>query len=1010
MIMKKKKSIIEIIALVLLAIAGLIAFLNVAEACSGYKDITDIMNGISQGLNNCSKPFEHIELNKQTIKNAMIYALIVGVAYLYYFTSLKKTRKGEEHGTARWGNVKEIKKFADKDKKKNIIIANGIEMSLNARKIRRNLNVLILGGSGTGKSRFYCKPNIMQMNSSYVITDPKGENFRDTAKMLEDGGYEVKVLNLVEMEKSDGYNPFKYIKNDNDVLIMIKGLIKNTTPDKASSGDPFWEKSETALLQAISFYLLEQPVSEEVEWLPVNMNSFFKMVCMSNVKDVTEYESVTESEANRYFAYVKENDGFKGMEEINQEFFNQNGYTVTQINDAVYKADANGKVLEKEDEFDKRFRLLEEQHPNNLGVASYKVFKLAPKKTAMSILISLGVRLAPFNVPGVKKILETDTLELEKLGERKQAMYVIIPDSDDTFNFLAAMMYSQLFITLYREADFGNTQIDRNSLDFLGNKFRMAKERDEIEQHLDKAIDEEKEKLLTRLKEFGHKELKKDFYLNPCEYVSKQLNGIKDGTVNWKASNSDLKAVYNIQKYSSKNKYTKFLADWTESMADAEMGTELRLNELYSQYSFFADHISKASVIRKKEYINKMNLYSELIALEYGIKKPSGTSEVNQNKYYDAVDRKISEIRGSLENRGRLKVPVRCILDEFANLGQIPDFSKLVATMRSREISVNIIIQDLSQLKKIHEKDWQSIVGNCDTFLFLGSQETESAKYLSEKLGKETLDKKSTSQSKGKSGSSSTSWDVLGRELMMVDEITRMDDNECLVTIRGQYPFKVKKYDITKHPNYKKILDYSPRNKYVQTRNINDIYEAKLIEYEEKRKEQLQLIEDKKAEQEKEMVQRNWEEDFIIQCSAKREQEKQEEIMSQISEQELSVEMQGNIESVFEQSLDLFGMIEKKREPINEEQPAQLIEIGDVTDNIMDVVPENQIVTEEDAEGDVLNELDVISEKEILKEQEQIQAEKVKEIRSEVVAAAVDAALSSDLMQSLDELDDREYM
>ena len=479
---------------------------------------------------------------------------------------------GKEKGTARWADPSELNRVIEKDFFQNVLFTQTERLSTITRKTRKNLNQLIVGGSGAGKSRFFAKPNIMQLNTSFIITDPSGDLLRDTGVMLEEAGYEVKVFNLIDMTNSDFYNPFKYIKKESDVLQLINNLIKNTG---SGGNDPFWEKAETMLLQAVFFYILEKGKPHEQ-----NFAMALKLLQLAEPKEDDE--------------------------------------------DHISP-------------FDKLFIGLEEEKPNHIAVKQYKNFKMAAGKTTKSILIAVASRLAPFAINDLVELTSKDTLNLDEIGDKKTALFIVIPDVDDTFNFMVAMLYSQMFSILYYVADF-------------------------------KGYVDEKGKLV----------------------------------------------------------------------------------------------------------------------------------------------------------KGRLKYHVRIIADEFANIGTIPNFEKLIATMRRREISVSIILQNMAQIKNIYEKNWESITGNCDSFLFLGGNEWETLKYVSEMLGTDTIDTRTSGKSLGKQGSSSLNYQKDGRELMKADELKNdMPDDECILFIRGFHPFKSKKIILEKHPNYKKLGD------------VNDDYIFELSAYKE---------------------------------------------------------------------------------------------------------------------------------------------------------------------------------
>lgn len=452
-------------------------------------------------------------------------------------------------------------------------------MSLNTRQHRENLNVLVIGGSGSGKSRFYVKPNIMQLNTSYVVTAPKGELLRSCGRLLKKAGYEIRVFNLIDMSHSNNYNPFNYIYDKDGnisktyVMKMVNCLMKNTKQEGASGGDQFWDDSTKALTLAIAFYLLEKKTDENGNSLDRNFSTVMKMMRLAEISEQDENHRSPLDDM---------------MDELRTE------------------------------------------NPHSMAVSFYADFKKAPAETAKSILISAAVRFAAFNLPEVADLTHTDNIHLDTLGDRKTALFIIIPSSDATFNFLAAMMYTQLFDTLYDTANF-----------------------------------------------------------------------------------------------------------------------------------------------------------------KYG---------------------------------GRLPVHVRCLLDEFANVGTIPDFDKLLATMRSMEISANIIIQNLAQLKKMYDKSWEILTGNCDSLLFLGGQEATTLEAISKSLGKETIDVVSQNRTRShKSPSTSENNSILGRELMTTDELKVMKPNECVLIVRALYPFFCHKFDIEKHQNYKYLEDSNKNYAYL----IDDLHTEK---------------------------------------------------------------------------------------------------------------------------------------------------------------------------------------
>ena len=476
------------------------------------------------------------------------YVLGIGI----YYSQKRNYRRGVEHGSAKWGDTASIcKRYRDKQHTQNLILTQNFRMGLDCYKHKRNLNVLVVGGSGAGKSRAYAVVNIMQCNCSMVITDPKGELLRKTGGLLEREGYEVRVFDLINPETSFCYNPFAYVRDDKDVLKLINNLIRNTTPKGAQSSDPFWEKSETALLQALMLYLLHEAPPEEQ-----NFSMIMEMLGSAQVKeDDEEYQSP----------------------------------------------------------LDILFERLEMRNPESIAVKQYAIYKQAAGKTAKSILISVGVRLAAFNLPQIAKLTNTDELDLSSMGERKVALFCCIPDADTSLNYLVGMIYSQLFQTLY--------------------------------------------------------------------YMADRVHG------------------------------------------------------------------------------------------------------------------------------GALPVPVNCIMDEFPNVSLPNEFEKILATCRSRSIYCSIIIQNMSQLKALFKDSWESLVGNCDEFLYLGGNEKETHKYVSELLGKETIDTNTYGQTKGKSGSYSTNFQQSGRELLQPDEVRMLDNQNALLFIRGERPILDAKYDLMKHPNIRYTED-----------------------------------------------------------------------------------------------------------------------------------------------------------------------------------------------------------
>ena len=518
---------------------------------------------------------------------------VKGILYLRS-KNAKKFRKGIEYGSARWGTADDIKPYIDKNFYDNILLTQTERLTMNSRpknpKFARNKNVLVIGGSGSGKTRFFVKPNLMQMTTSYCVTDPKGTILVECGKMLQKGGYKIRSLNTINFKKSMHYNPFAYIRSEKDILKLVNVIIANTKGDGEKSGEDFWVKAERLLYCALIGYIYYEAPEEE--------KNFITLLDLINASEARE-------------------------------------------DDENYKSPV-----------DMLFDRLAEREPEHFAVKQYVKFKQAAGKTLKSILISCGARLAPFDIKELRDLMEYDELELDTLGDEKTALFVIISDTDDTFNFVVAIMYSQLFNLLCDKAD-----------------------------------------------------------------------------------------------------------------------------------------------------------------NEYG---------------------------------GRLPVHVRCLLDEFSNIGQIPKFEKLIATIRSREISACIILQAQSQLKAIYKDNADTIIGNCDTTLFLGGKEKSTLKELSETLGKETIDMYNTSETRSNQNSYGTNYQKLGKELMSQDELSVMDGGKCILQLRGVRPFLSDKYDITKHPRYKMLSDYDKRNafdmeKYMKRRKpivakdeVFDYYKIDLPEEENK--------------------------------------------------------------------------------------------------------------------------------------------------------------------------------
>ena len=529
---------------IILSVIGIIpvVWLALLIAPSVGGGLPEILPKLMTVFNN---PF-HIEFCEDSLKTVLVLLLAYGMAIGIYFSTRRNYRRREEHGSAKWGDAKAVnKKYYQAPKSENKLMTQNVSIGINAKKHRRNLNTLVCGGSGAGKTRFYCKPNLMQANTSFVILDPKGEIVRDVGKLLETKGYEIKVLDLISMEKSHCYNPFVYLQNDNDIQRLVTNLFKSTTPKGSQSNDPFWDTAASMLLLALVFYLhYEAPPDEQ------------------------------------NFAMVME----------------------------MLRAGA----IEDEDDnrpspLDCLFDELAEDNPEHIAIKYYRSYHSGSAKTLKSIQITLAARLEKFNLESLAALTSTDELELGTLGEKKTALFALIPDNDTSFNFLVSILYTQLFQQLF----------------------------------------------------------------------------------------------------------------------------------------YSADHI----------------------------------------------------------HGGSLPIPVHFLMDEFANVSLPDDFDKILSVMRSRSVSVSIILQNLAQLKALFEKQWESIVGNCDEFLYLGGNEQSTHKYVSELLGKATIDTNTYGKSEGRSGSYSTNYQISGRELLTPDEVRMLDNQYAILFIRGERPVLDFKYDILKHPN-----------------------------------------------------------------------------------------------------------------------------------------------------------------------------------------------------------------
>lgn len=551
----KKRFVIQNLPYLFFFYLGNIFFAHIGRYVGG-----DIVDKIFQGILEIHKMSFILSIYPSDLLAGIVTAFLIKFIVHTKMKNAKKFRQGVEYGSARWGGSKDIEPYLDEKFENNILLTNTERLTMNSRpknpKFARNKNVLVVGGSGSGKTRFFLKPNLMQMHSSYVVTDPKGTVLVECGKMLEKNGYDIKVLNTINFKKSMHYNPFAYLRSEKDILKLVQTIMANTKGEGEKSTEDFWTKAERLYYTALIGYLYYEAPEEEQ-----NFESLLAYIDASEVRE--------------------EDENFKNA-------------------------------------VDYIFDELEETKPNHFAVKQYRKYKLAAGKTAKSILISCGARLAAFDIEELRNLMEYDEMGLDTIGDKKTALFIIISDTDDTFNFVVAMMYTQLFNLLCDKAD-----------------------------------------------------------------------------------------------------------------------------DVYG---------------------------------------------------------------------GRLPVHVRCLLDEFSNIGQIPKFEKLIATIRSREISASIILQAKSQLKAIYKDHADTILGNCDSELFLGGKEGTTIKELSENLGKETIDLYNTSETRSNQKSFGLNYQKLGKELMSRDELKVMDGGKCILEIRGARPFFSDKFDITKHKNYKQLSDYNEKN------------------------------------------------------------------------------------------------------------------------------------------------------------------------------------------------------
>ncbi len=603
------------------------------------------------------------------------------------------------NGEAHWMTKTELLAYSKKyaapfgeksiDGEKNMIFSKDIRLAIDGFATRRNCNVLVIGGSGAGKSRFYVSPNLLQFNCCYVITDPSGELLNDYGQSFRCKGYNIKVFNLTDVPRSSRYNPFHYIKEDKDVFTLVNALIQNTTPPEAHSGDPFWEKSENLLLTALILFLYHNTVEYNDPNEPI-------------VHDINNMDRFK-------YAWVMD----QGKDDPVPLY--QNFESVMKL---LSKAEVDENDPNNESELDILFKEFGKEEPENLAVTQYNKFKIGAGKTLKSILISVASRLQSFDLTDIRELTRYDEFEFEKFSDTKSVLFVVIPTADTTFNFLVSMLYTQMFSAFYRYAETTVTYGYKVSLDELTNLvvFHASSE-------------EESAKAKAKAEAY--------------------LKEIQNGTVLVKPKDPK-KDLYVLK---------------TKGKVDKKTGKKIPGSQKVIAWRGTEEEIRQVSEMLKTAKVEKC--------------------------------------------RRRCPLHVRFILDEFANIGQLPQFDEKLATMRKYEISCSIILQALSQLKVLYKDKWNTIVANCDTALFLGNRDTETIKWLIESFGKKTTTVQSMSFQANGGGSTSVNKSSL--ELATIDQIAMMKEDECIVVVRGVRPYYGKKYELTLHPNYKYSKDMNEK-------------------------------------------------------------------------------------------------------------------------------------------------------------------------------------------------------
>lgn len=681
----------------------------------------------------------------------------------------KHVKQGTEEGTAEWLQEKDPllkewnKQYTDpknspnKDGKKNIIQSQEIYLSMDTKQTRRNLNTLVVGGSGSGKSRFLVKPNLCEMpiNCNFICTDPSGELLAETGSMLEGAGFKIKVFNLVDMNESDQYNPLKYINCENDVILLVDCILANTTDPHKTGGDDFWEKAQKLMFQSLIYFVW---LHGDEFHLEKNLNSIVRLMdgCQISEDDSSNSDKGQAGETATFFA---------SLETLGWYFDENNIFH-------------SGKPAEEKKDLYLYHEPLGDKAKNDISIKQWHKFMTGAGKTLKSVLISAMARLSTLDSDDVSSLLGDDNIELDKLGDEKTALFVIIPQEHESFNFLAAMLYTQLFQAMYYHAE-RECQGNYVVVDALGENVKTFAISHEIKPT--EIIEDEEE-----------------FVVNFTSDGKVKLKDSKNEIVN---NNSDDEICNNVAFDQ------KFVED-----------KEAEVDESCGDISDKAIEKEATAFVKRAK-----NTYCTKKGRKYLIKIPSadGNSEnddivgIYSNSKF--AQKRLEAIKaGCKVTRCGLYLPyhVRFMLDEFANIGKIPDFTKKLATCRKYSISATIILQSINQIKTIYKDDWGTIIGNCDSFLFLGCQEMDTLEYVSKLLGKKTQRKRNESISKGGKGGTNMSYQYSGRELMTPDELRRLDNNDCVYVLRGEQPYKGKKHPFLTHPNYIYTADADYNNKY----------------------------------------------------------------------------------------------------------------------------------------------------------------------------------------------------